>query len=248
VETLFKKNVVWGDKTPDYGFYMGLIQSLWPECKFIHMVRDGLATAKSMSRHSGCMLMVSNGWDNWCSLSYDKLYTKYSVQSVPFTAYISSWCRRLNRIRNESKQLRSGTYLEIDFNTLLYEPVNQLSLISEFLSLSDDVHWHRQCGNIIKFKEREVLNYEQLLQLTSKELALINEFDHTEFFFLPFNAKLSNIKPLLDELRNNQDINTPNHIRKLLSVLSTVACREHTEISMVAEELRKNIIENITNV
>jgi hypothetical protein len=57
-----------GDKTPDYGFYMVELQHLWPAARFVNVVRNGIDTARSMSSHSGCQLMISAGYDNWVPL------------------------------------------------------------------------------------------------------------------------------------------------------------------------------------
>jgi hypothetical protein len=37
----------WGDKTPSYSLHMTLIQSLMPEARFIHLIRDGRDVALS---------------------------------------------------------------------------------------------------------------------------------------------------------------------------------------------------------
>ena len=42
-----------GDKTPLYGLHMDELQSVWPEAKFIHLLRDGRDVAWSMRRHMG---------------------------------------------------------------------------------------------------------------------------------------------------------------------------------------------------
>ncbi|MDO3383257.1 sulfotransferase family protein [Gilvimarinus algae] len=140
-QTTFGENIVWGDKTPDYGFYMGTIRELWPDCKFIHITRDGLDTSRSMSKHSGCKLMVSAGYDNWCSLSYDGLYEKYEMRALPLKDYTSSWHRRLKRIRNEASRIPDHQYFECSYDDLLQEPRSILTKVMEFSNLKTDTCW-----------------------------------------------------------------------------------------------------------
>ena len=104
----FNRPPRWGDKTPDYGYYMGLLQSIWPACRFVHIVRSGVPTALSMSRHSGCQLLAAADSDNWCSLSFDRLYEKYQRRDLPIGVYIASWRRRLARIRDEASRLATA--------------------------------------------------------------------------------------------------------------------------------------------
>jgi hypothetical protein len=73
-----------GDKTPEYGFYMSLLQQLWPDCRFLHVVRDGRDVALSMSRHSGFRRMLALGITNWIPASF------YAPPPPP----VPAWVRR----------------------------------------------------------------------------------------------------------------------------------------------------------
>ena len=61
---------IWADKTPDYGPYMSLLQYLWPDCKFIHMIRNGVDVAQSMSKHPGYIRLAAENVTNWVPVSY----------------------------------------------------------------------------------------------------------------------------------------------------------------------------------
>jgi hypothetical protein len=138
----------WGDKTPDYGFHMRLLQRLWPTCKFLHVVRNGLDTARSMSEHSGCRLMAVAGYDNWCSLSYDRLYEKYERKEVPLEAHVASWRRRLARIRAEAEALESGTYMEIRYEDVLVRTHEVLEAVAGWLELTPDPAWSSEAAQL----------------------------------------------------------------------------------------------------
>lgn len=176
VRVLFDWNGSWGDKTPDYGFYMGMIQSLWPDCRFVHVIRDGLATARSMARHRGCQLMVSAGFDNWCSLSFDRLFERYQTASMPLERYVASWRRRLNRIRNEAGRLRERSYLEIRYEDLLAAPQPELSGICSFLELAAPADWLNSCAGLIEHRGSPAHPDAELLRrLEAEDLLALNQ-------------------------------------------------------------------------
>lgn len=146
---LFGHDGLWGDKTPDYGFYMNTIQSLWPKCRFIHIIRDGLATSQSMSKHPGCQLMISAGYDNWCSLSYDSIYKQYQINDLPMKSFIQSWRRRLNRIRDEASRLTPDSYIEVHYEDLLEDTASVLKKICSFIGISEDASWISNCRPMV---------------------------------------------------------------------------------------------------
>ena len=138
---LFGEGLEWGDKTPDYGYYMGLIHQLWPECKFIHIVRKPVATAHSMSEHPGFRLMVSSGHDNWCPLSFDKLYDNLKLSDPGINKFILYWSRRVNRIRDEATRLPQQLYREVAYEELIARPEATLAILAEYVGLEPRGDW-----------------------------------------------------------------------------------------------------------
>ncbi len=96
---------VWGDKTPEYGFYMGLIRELWPEARFVHVVRDGRDVALSMSRHEGFQRMVELGIINWVPVSFDHYYRSGERNGVDAEAVLRTvWDRLPAPVRGAVKR------------------------------------------------------------------------------------------------------------------------------------------------
>jgi hypothetical protein len=244
-EILFPGTSMWGDKTPDYGFYMGLIQQLWPECRFVHMVRDGLSTALSMSGHSGCMLMVSNGYDNWCSLSYDHIYERYSVLDLPMESYVASWVRRLQRIRDEAQRLKEGSYLEMRYEALLKEPKKSLIEVVNFLGLDSPHDWLDLCAGEIRPKATIPPDIDLLLRLSYTDLVQINELDESGYFLLPWDAKDDATHALIEEIKNMPVNNIDERTRGVLSILATRACAMNYDMLRTANDMRHKITEVI---
>ncbi|MDJ0933173.1 sulfotransferase [Breoghania sp.] len=61
----------WADKTPDYNGYIALFQDLWPETRFIHILRHGSRVANSMMHHPGFRVMAALNEIAWCPISYN---------------------------------------------------------------------------------------------------------------------------------------------------------------------------------
>jgi hypothetical protein len=125
----------WADKTPDYGAYLGLLQLLWPGCRFVHLVRDGAEVALSMSRHPGYQWLAGARETWWVPASFNGYYRAVTGGPMPLGAYAALWERRVRRIRDEARRIRSGTFLEVRFERLLDRPIETLEEICRFVGL-----------------------------------------------------------------------------------------------------------------
>ena len=146
---LLENKVIWADKTPDYGMFMGLIQSLWPECKFIHIMRNGIDVALSMSHHPGYRLMVCANELAWPNLSYNNYYKNVNVENRPFSNYFDFWVSRTVRIKDEAKRLNSNSYIEITYEDLCSKTSLILESLVKFLQINTDIDWTEQCTSMI---------------------------------------------------------------------------------------------------
>lgn len=100
----------WGDKTPAYVLHMPAIATMFPEARFIHVIRDGRDVARSL---------LDLGWAS-------------SIEDAALR-----WAYRVRRGRRAGA--RSGArYLEIHYEDLLSATVPSLELICSFLDLRFD--------------------------------------------------------------------------------------------------------------
>jgi hypothetical protein len=139
----------WADKTPDYGPWISIIQRLWPECKIIHLIRHGAATAISMSRHPGYKWMASAKEDNWTPAAFNKYYSAVPLGESPLEAFAELWFRRFQRIRNEAQLLKENTYREFHLESFVTEPELTLELMANFVNLSCPDSWIEQSKKIL---------------------------------------------------------------------------------------------------
>jgi hypothetical protein len=169
-----------GDKTPGYGFYMTLLQRLWPDCRFIHMVRDGRDVALSMSRHGGFRRMLSLGITNWIPASFyapppppepqwvrrrhdavDKL-PRFALRLLQAlmprrkrsrpspVPFIHLWEARVRRIRDEATRLAPGALLEIRYERLIESTEAELARVADFLALPQDPDWVKTASGLVR--------------------------------------------------------------------------------------------------
>lgn len=165
-----------GDKTPDYGFYMSLLQRVWPQARFVHMVRNGIDTARSMAGHSGCQLMIAAGYDNWVPLAVGRIHEQYTRTPLPFDAFAGSWLRRMARIREEAARLRPGSYLEVRYERLIESPVVVVREIAVHLELDADAAWLSRCAAMVRPRAAAApLEPDILGRLTADQIRALNE-------------------------------------------------------------------------
>lgn len=122
---------LYGDKTPLYNLHMEAIQTLLPEARFIHLIRDGRDVALS---YRG--LWFGPGDDIESSARF--------------------WMNRISTARLQSINL--NFYLEIHYEQLIADPVGTLSCVCDFLELpfSDKMlnYHHHSTARLSEFGDR----------------------------------------------------------------------------------------------
>ena len=109
----------WGDKTPGYSIEMPLIASLFPDARFVHLVRDGRNVALSLME----------------------------VPRPPrsFAEAAQVWATRIRVARRDAKALE-GSMLEIRYEDLVDDPETALKQICGHVELDWDeamLEYHR---------------------------------------------------------------------------------------------------------
>jgi hypothetical protein len=102
--------VRWGDKTPIYANYIDLIHEIFPEARFVHIVRDGRDAALSMLE-------------------------AWSHREVHVDLYFAarSWLRRVGQARASGARLGPTLFFELRYEKLVQEPERTLRRLCAFL-------------------------------------------------------------------------------------------------------------------
>lgn len=139
----------WADKTPDYGYFIGTLQRLWPDCKFIHLIRDGVAVACSMARHPGYQVLARSEQLFWCPMSLDYTPDTLSRGEEDPRQFVRLWQHRLLRTRDEYKKLEKGSVREFRFEELVTDPASILSSICAFTGLEHNEQWMMDAAALV---------------------------------------------------------------------------------------------------
>jgi hypothetical protein len=99
----------WGDKTPRYVEHIPFISELFPDARFVHLVRDGRDVA----------------------LSYANV--PFGPKTVAKAAAL--WARRVRLGVTEGRRLGSDRYLEVRYEDLVETPEATTKALSEFLGI-----------------------------------------------------------------------------------------------------------------
>jgi hypothetical protein len=121
----------WGDKTPGYVREMHRIESVLPEARFVHLVRDGRDVALSV------------------------LGMNWGPSSVPEAAF--RWKKRILRAREQAPRI--GHYVEIRYEDLVRDTEVTLRRICEFVDLPYDeemLRYHERASERLQEKARDL--------------------------------------------------------------------------------------------
>lgn len=107
--------VRWGDKTPIYTSYLPLLHTLFPQARFIHLIRDGRDVALSMLEKWG-----------------------RSELHVDIYFAARNWVRRIRQGQATGHDLGPARYLELRYEELTANPEPTLHALCAFLE--EDFH------------------------------------------------------------------------------------------------------------
>jgi Sulfotransferase family len=110
----------WGDKTPLYMQHLPLLEHLFPEASFVHLIRDGRDAALSfLSVPEGIM---TEGW------GYPRDVAGFACQ----------WATEVRAARALGERAGPGRYLELRYEALVADPASELRRTCSFGGLEYD--------------------------------------------------------------------------------------------------------------
>jgi hypothetical protein len=105
---------LWGDKTPKYIVHLDVINDLFPNARFVHIVRDGRDVARSL---------VGMWWG-----------------PNDFVSALEYWARRVELGTKMLNMLPSERRMQIRYEDLVTSPQKELVRITEFLGIPFESH------------------------------------------------------------------------------------------------------------
>src|SRR5262249_6260073 len=114
----FRGKPLVGDKTPDYARNLPTLHALWPEAKFIHLIRDGRVGWRSAV--------------NWTrkTARLTHLFPSWGVDAVATAAAWWEWHVRLARA--DGPALGPERYCEVRYEALIEQPAEECARLCTF--------------------------------------------------------------------------------------------------------------------
>ncbi len=113
-----------GNKTPDSARQMDILHALWPQARFVHLIRDGRDVALSLM--------------NWSKIQAKKPGTFPTWKDDPVTTSALWWELNVRRGQEAGRQLGPQLYREFRYESLLAQPERECGELCEFLGLAYD--------------------------------------------------------------------------------------------------------------
>jgi hypothetical protein len=110
-----------GDKTPRYVRNIGTLHALWPEAKFVHLIRDGRDVCLSALNWKGKVANLA------------KLFSTWGEHPVTTTATWWKWSVRLGQ--EVGQTLGPGLYYEMRYEGLVAAPEEECARLCAFLGV-----------------------------------------------------------------------------------------------------------------
>jgi hypothetical protein len=122
-----------GNKTPDSARKIDTLHSLWPEARFVHLIRDGRDVALSLM--------------NWPRVSHKKPGTFETWKDDPVSTAAFWWELNVRAGRSAGKSLDPDLYYEMRYESLVSDSKNECSRLCGFLDVPYDnsmLHYYRE--------------------------------------------------------------------------------------------------------
>jgi sulfotransferase family protein len=119
-----RSKAIVGNKTPDSARRMQTLHALWPEARFVHLIRDGRDVALSLMA--------------WPRVTQKRPGTLPTWEEDPVSTAALWWELNVRRGRQDGKLLASGLYYELRYESLIANPGEECANLCAFLGLPYD--------------------------------------------------------------------------------------------------------------
>ena len=120
-----------GNKTPDSARRMDTLHALWPQARFVHLIRDGRDVALSLK--------------NWPKVRNKTPGTFPTWRRDPVTTASFWWELNVRRAREAGELLGPELYHEMHYESLVAHPEQECAALCDFLGLKYEeamLHYH----------------------------------------------------------------------------------------------------------
>jgi hypothetical protein len=134
---------------------MGYLLSIFPDARFVHLLRDGRAVVDSMLRAGfwrDSWRMQRPAWSGGFPERYEQLWKAHGRSPIALAAL--QWRNVIERAREEYHACAPDAYLELRFEDLLAEPERALARVLEAAALPPCERVRSQLARALRPPER----------------------------------------------------------------------------------------------
>lgn len=153
----YGENVLIGDKTPHYGAYAAEIKQIWPDAKFIHLVRDGVDVAYSMSGHPAFVKYINGKVSpkELDTIMFEGKNRYLPSDPVSMEQALTFWEELYFATKNALEKVDQRDVLTLRYEDLLYKPDDNIKQLAHFLGLDRNGSWIKKAAQLPRpFPER----------------------------------------------------------------------------------------------
>jgi len=139
-------------KDPRNSIKISIISKIFPNSKFVHIIRDGRAVVNSMLKRS------KENPSGYFGIPLKNSILKKNASKIEKHAL--QWKQVIKKIREDSKKLSNNQYMEIRYEDLSNSPEQYMQKISSFCELSPYNYLYRKDGVIYNKEGKNVNGWE----------------------------------------------------------------------------------------
>jgi hypothetical protein len=144
--------IIFGDKTPSYGQYANKLHITFKNARFIHLQRDGVFAAKSMTKHQG-FVKVANGlsdYDQVAETHYRGKIAEFPDDPISLERAAELFNSLQSRTIKALSQVPQENILNIRYEDLLTDPENKLDEISIFTNIHFSKYFKKKSAALVR--------------------------------------------------------------------------------------------------
>jgi len=179
-----KSSDIWIERTGGSLRYIDQLISMWPNGKYIHIYRDGRNCAMSMAKHPTFVYGYIKRYNNssLSKIGYDLTKGLLSKQQIKQMEHLFAieWSRQIINANNILKSIQPDNICSVSFESLLLNPIDEISKIIKFVINSDFVNkdWLKLVKKQIKkptcnFLDMSMNDKKKITELCSEGLDLL---------------------------------------------------------------------------